>query len=174
MKFRKPLAILWSAVVLATAAFAQHVNVDYDHGRSFSQIKTYSWAKLQTADAIMDNRVKEAIDQELAAKGWTQVPSSGDVALVVVEQTSVRQEYDSFYNGFGGWRRWGGGMGEETTTVDNYEVGTLIVSMFDGNSKQLIWRGTASGDTSDNPQKKIKGLAKVVQKMFKNFPPKAA
>lgn len=173
MKFRKPLTILWSAVALATAAFAQHVNVDYDHGRSFSQIKTYSWAKLHTVDSITDNRVKEAIDNELTTKGWTQVPTGGDVALIVVEQTSVRQEYDSFYNGFGG-RRWGGGMVEETTTVDNYEVGTLIVSMFDGNSKQLIWRGTATGDTPGNSQKKIKSLAKVVQKMFKNFPPKAA
>jgi hypothetical protein len=173
MTFRKPLTILWSAVALATAVFAQHVAVDYDRAANFKQIKTYSWAKLHTADPITDNRVKEAIDQELAAKGWSQLSSGGDVALVVVEQTSVREQYDSLYNGFGG-RRWGGGMVDETTTVDNYEVGTLIVCMFDGNSKQLIWRGTASGDVSDNAQKKIKSLAKVVQKMFKNFPPNAA
>jgi len=173
MTFRKPLTILWSAVALATAAFAQHVAVDYDRAANFKQIKTYSWAKLHTADPITDNRVKEAIDQELAAKGWSQLSGGGDVALVVVEQTSVREQYDSLYNGFGG-RRWGGGMVDETTTVDNYEVGTLIVCMFDGNSKQLIWRGTASGDVSDNSQKKIKSLAKVVQKMFKNFPPNAA
>ena len=173
MKFRKPLTILWSAVALATAAFAQHVAVDYDHAANFKQIKTYSWAKLHTADPIMDNRVKETIDQELAAKGWNQLSSGGDVELVVVEETSVHEQYDSFYNGFGG-RRWGGGMVDETTTVNNYEVGTLIVSMFDGNSKQLIWRGTASGNVSDNSKKKIKSLAKVVQKMFKNFPPNAA
>ena len=173
MKFRKSLMILLSAVALATAAFAQHVAVDYDRAANFKQIKTYSWAKLHTADPIMDNRVKEAIDQELAAKGWSQVPNGGDIALVVVEQTSVREQYDSFYNGFGG-RRWGGGMVDETTTVNNYEVGTLIVSMFDDNSKQLIWRATASGDVSDSPQKKIKSLAKVLQKMFKNFPPNAA
>ena len=173
MTFRKPLTILWSAVALATAAFAQHVAVDYDRAANFKQIKTYSWAKLHTADPITDNRVKEAIDQELAAKGWSQLSSGGDVALVVVEQTSVREQYDSLYNGFGG-RRWGGGMVDETTTVDDYEVGTLIVSMFDRNSKQLIWRGTASGDVSDNSQKKIKSLAKVVQKMFKDFPPNAA
>src|SRR5690349_7424668 len=173
MKFGKVFTILWSAVALATATFAQHVAVDYDRAANFKQIKTYSWAKLHTADPITDNRVKEAIDQELEAKGWSQLPSGGDVALVVVEQTSLREQYDSVYNGFGG-RRWGGGMVDETTTVDNYEVGTLIVSMFDGNSRQLIWRGTASGDMSDNPQKKIKSLAKVVQKMFKNFPPNAA
>ena len=172
MKVRKSLTLLGLAIAWATAAFAQHVAIDYDHGANFNQIKTYSWARLQTADSITDNRVKEAIESELAAKGWTQVPSGGDAALVVVETTSVRQQYDTVYQGFGGWRRWGAGIGDETTTVDNYEVGTLIVNIFDDNSRQLIWRGTASGDVSDNSQKKIKNLAKAVQKMFKLFPPR--
>jgi len=57
--------------------------------------------------------------------------------------------------------------------VDNYRVGTLIVSMFNGNSKQLIWRGTSSSDLSGNPDKNTKKIDKDVAKMFKNFPPKA-
>jgi len=52
--------------------------------------------------------VKDAIDKELAAKGWTQVPSGGDVALVAVEKTSIHQQYDTFYDGLAGWR-WGWG-----------------------------------------------------------------
>jgi hypothetical protein len=115
--------------------------------------------------------VKDAVDKELTAKGWSQVPSGGDVALVAVEKTSVQQQYNTFYDGFGGWR-WGGGMGDSTTTVDSYKVGTLIVSMFDGNSKQLIWKGTSSSDLSGNPEKNTKKLDKDVDKMFKKFPPK--
>jgi len=65
-------------------------------------------------------------------------------------------------------------MGETTTQVENYKVGTLVVSMFNGNSKQLIWRGASSSDLSGNPDKNTKKLDKDVQKMFKNFPPKAA
>jgi hypothetical protein len=99
--------------------------------------------------------VKDALDKELVAKGWTQVPSGGDVSLVAIEKTSVHQQYDTFYDGFGGWRRWGS-FGESTTTVDNYRVGTLIVSMFDRTSKQLIWRGTSSSDLSGNPEKNTK------------------
>lgn len=96
--------------------------------------------------------MKDAINKELAAKGWTQLPSAGDVSLMAIEKTSVHQQYDTFYDGFGGWRRFGS-FGESTTTVDNYEVGTLIVSMFDGNSKQLIWRGASSSDLSGNTEK---------------------
>jgi Domain of unknown function (DUF4136) len=99
------------------------------------------------------------------------VPSGGEVSLVAVEKTSVHQQYDSFYNGFGGWR-WGG-LGEETTTVDNYRVGTLVVSMFENDSKQLVWRGISSSDLSGNPEKNTKNLDKDVEKMFKKFPAKA-
>ena len=65
-------------------------------------------------------------------------------------------------------------MGDATTTVDNYKVGTLIVSMFEGHSKQLMWRGTSSSDLSGNPEKNTKKLDKDVQNMFKAFPPRTA
>lgn len=173
MRFRKMLVIPLFLVALTTAVFADHVAVDYDHAANFNQVKTYSWSKVHTANSIWDDRVKDAIDKELAAKGWTQVPSGGDVAVVAVEKTSIHQQYDTFYDGFGGWRRWGG-IGDSTTTVDNYKVGTLIVSMFNGNSKQLIWRGTSSSDLSANPDKNTKKLDQDVQKMFKHFPPRTA
>jgi len=171
MKFRKMLAIPLFLIALTTAVFADNVTVDYDHATNFSQVKTYSWSKVHTANSIWDDRVKDAINRELAAKGWTQLPSGGDVYLMAIEKTSVHQQYDTFYDGFGGWRRFGS-FGESTTTVDNYEVGTLIVSMFDGNSKQLIWRGASSSDLSGNAEKNTKNLDKDVQKLFKNFPPK--
>jgi len=47
-----------------------------------------------------------------------------------------------------GWRRWGGGFGDgfgtSTTTEETYKVGTLVVDLFDTNTKKLIWRGSAS------------------------------
>lgn len=172
MKFMKMLTIPLLITLLATAVFAEHVSVDYDHAANFTQVKTYSWSKVQTENSIWDDRVKDAVNKELTAKGWTQVPSGGDIQLVAVEKTSVHQQYDTFYDGFGG-RRFGG-FGESTTSVDNYKVGTLIVTMFNGNSKQLIWRGTSSSDLSGNPDKNTKKLDKDVQKMFKHFPPKVA
>ena len=138
MRLQKMLAIPLFLVALTSALFADQVSTDYDHAAQFSQLKTYSWSKVHTANSIWDERVKDAIDKQLAAKGWTQVPSGGDVSLVAIEKTAVQQQYDTFYDGFGGWRRFGG-FGESTTTVDSYKVGTLIVSMFDSNSKQMIW-----------------------------------
>ena len=157
MKVPRILAIPVFVAVLSTAVLAGHVTVNYDHAMNFGNVKTYSWSKLQTSNSIWDRRLKDAIRLELAAKVWTEVPSGGDVALVEVERTS-------------NWRWEGFG----TPTAASGEVGTLVVSMFDGNSKDLIWRGKVSSDLSSDPDKNTKKLCKDVQKMFKNFPPRAS
>jgi hypothetical protein len=69
----------------------------------------------------------------------------------------------------GGWR-WRG-MGETTTTVQNYKVGTLVIDLYDASNKQLIFRGTAEDTLSKNPEHNEKTLEKAVDKMFKKFPP---
>jgi hypothetical protein len=162
---------LMVVTILAAGALAEHVSSDYDHSTHFGDYRTYSWSRVETANSIWDSRVKNAIDQQLAAKGWTQVSSGGDVALVAVETTRTKRQLNTFYNGFGGWR-WGG-VGDATTTVEKYKVGTLVVDMFDRTSKKLIWRATASGTLSGNPEKNTKNLNKGVQKMFQHFPPNA-
>ena len=162
-----------SALLFATAAFAQQVKTDYDRSTNFSQYKTYSWEKVQTQDPLWVDRIKEAVNTALTAKGLTPVESGGDMAIIAMETTKNQQTLNTFYDGFGGgwgWR-WGGGLGDATTTVDNYKVGTLVVDLFDAHTKQLLWRGSSSDTLSDKSDKNIKNLDKGVQKMFDHFPP---
>jgi hypothetical protein len=158
-------------LLAATASFAQQVKTDYDRSTDFSQYKTYSWEKVQTQNQLWVDRIKEAVNSALAAKGWTEVPSGGSASVVAVEMTRNQQTLDTFYNGFGGGWRWGGGFGDSTTTVENYKVGTLVVDLFDTNSKKLVWRGSSSDTLSDKSENNIKNLDKGVQKMFNHFPP---
>jgi len=161
------------ALLFGPGLFAQQVKTDYDRGTDFSHYKTYSWEKVQTSDPLWVGRIKEAVNSALAAKGLTPVESGGDVAIVAIEMTKNQQSLNTFYNGFGGGWRWGGGFGDATTTVDNYKVGTLVVDLFDANTKQVIWRGSSSDTLSDKSDKNIKNLDKGVQKMFDHFPPDA-
>ena len=157
----------------ATTSFAQQVKTDYDRSATFSQYKTYSWEKIQTQDPLWVDRIKEAVNASLAAKGLTPVESGGDMAIVAMETTQNQRTLNTFYDGFGGGWRWrgAGGFGTATTTVDNYKVGTLVVDLFDAHTKTLIWRGSASDTLSDKSDKNIKNLDKGVQKMFDHFPP---
>src|SRR5260370_1819032 len=168
---RKILASAGILVLAATASFAQQVKTDYDRTTDFNQYKTYSWEKVQTQDPLWVDRIKEAVNTALSAKGWTQAPSGGNVAIVAIEMTQNQQSLDTFYNGFGrGWR-WGGGFGDATTTVENYKVGTLVVDLFDANSKKLVLPGSSSDTLSDKSDKNIKNLDKGVPNMFNHFPP---
>ena len=123
----------------------------------------------------MVDRIETAVNADLASKGWNYVKSGGDVSIIAIEITQNQQTLNTFYDGFGGgwgWRGWGGGgFGEATTTTDVYQVGTLVVDLFDGKNKKLIWRGSSSDTLSNNSEKNIKNLDKAVQKMFQHFPP---
>jgi hypothetical protein len=161
--------------VLTAASFAQQVKTDYDHNANFGQYKTYSWEKVQTRDPLLVDRIKDAVNRTLTAKGWKQADSGGDVSIVAMEITQQQQTLNTFYDGFGGgwgWRRFGGGgFGDATTTTETYQVGTLVVDLFDSKSKNLIWRSSSSDTLSNNANKNTKNLDKGVQKMFEHFPP---
>jgi len=176
MKMQKIVVVLIGLMLLlAGKVSAQQVKTDYDRSANFSQYKTYAWEHVKTKDALDVDRIKSAVNATLAAKGWTQVDSGGDVSIVAVEMTRDQQTLNTFYNGFGGgwgWRRFGGGgFGNATTTTETYKVGTVVVDLFDTKTKELIWRGISSDTLSNNSDKNIKNLNKGVEKMFKQFPP---
>jgi len=171
MKTRRTMFAFLGMIVLASASFAQQVKTDYDRAADFSQLKTYSWEKVQTQDPLWIDRIKAAVNGALAAKGLTPVESGGDVSIIAMEINQNHRTLNTFYDGFGGGWRWGGGFGDATTTVDTYKVGTLVVDLFETNTKKLVWRGSASDTLSDKSDKNIKNLDKGVQKMFDHFPP---
>jgi Domain of unknown function (DUF4136) len=176
MKLQRAVFALMGMVLLfAGALSAQQVKTDYDRSANFAQYKTYSWEQVKTKDTLDVDRIKNAVNAALTARGWTLVESGGDVSIVAMEITHNQQTLNTFYDGFGGgwgWRRFGGGgFGQATTTTETYKVGTVVVDLFDTKTKQLIWRGTTSDTLSNNSDKNIKNLDKGVEKMFKQFPP---
>ena len=172
---RRIFRIIGSALLLAAGSFAQDVKTDYDRAADFNQYNTYSWENVHTQNPLWVDRIKAAVNSALAAKGWTQVESGGNVSIMAMEMTSSHQTLNTYYDSFGGGWGWrggfGGGFGDATTTEETYRVGTLVVDLFDSNTRKLIWRGSASDTLSDKSDKNIKNLDKGVNKMFDHFPP---
>jgi hypothetical protein len=174
MKLQRAVFVLMGIMLLsAVQLLAGEVKTDYDRTANFSQYKTYSWEKVKTKDPLDVDRIKSSVNASLTVKGWTQVDSGGDVSVMAIEMMHSQQTLNTFYDGFGGGWRWRGfgGFGEATTTTETYEVGTLVVDLFDAKSKSLIWRGSSSDTLSNNSNKNIKNMNKDVEKMFKDFPP---
>jgi hypothetical protein len=171
MKIHKTILLSVGMMMLASVvSVAQQVKTDYDRKVNFNQFKTYSWSNVKTKDPLLVDRIKSAVNTTLSARGLTQIDSGGDLSIVAMEITRNQQTLNTFYDGgFGGWR-WGG-FGNATTTTDTYKVGTLVVDLFNTQSKELVWRGSSSDTLSNNSEKNIKNLNKGVDKMFKHFPP---
>lgn len=150
--------------------FAASIKTDYDHAADFSRYKTYSWIKADAGDSLWVDRITRDVDEQLAAKGLTKVASGGDLGVSAFGATHNQQSIDTFYDGFGGGWRWRG-FGEATTEVINTPVGTLVVDLFDGQSKHLVWRANSSETLSGSPEKNDKKLEHDVTDMFKHFPP---
>jgi Domain of unknown function (DUF4136) len=171
MKSRIARLFFPALVCAAVVAFAA-VSTDYDHHADFSRYHTYSWIGVNAGNSLWQDRIMNAVDSQLAAKGWTKVASGGDAAISAFGKTTERDTLQTFYDGFPGWgwRGWGG-MGMATTDVVPERVGNLTVDIFDGSSKQLIWRGTASEAIGGKPEKNEKKMDHEVEDMFKHFPP---
>jgi hypothetical protein len=156
MKLQKAVFVLMGVMMLlfADKLSAQQVKTDYDRSASFGQYKTYSWEQVKTKDALDVGRIKAAVNAALAAKGWTQVDSGGDVSIIAVEMTQDKQTLNTFYDGFGGgwgWRRFGGGgFGDATTTTETYKVGTFVAGAPDIGSWKCdrVLLRTPSGETT--------------------------
>jgi len=170
MRARLQVTSLCVLLLCSVLGFAADIQTDYDHHVDFSTYKTYSWLKVETPNSIWDDRIKDAVNKALTAKGLSQVPSGGDIGIVAVATTREKPTLQTFYDGFGGW--YWQGFGNAITTVQTYKEGTLVVDMFDANTKHLIWRGTATDTLSGKPDKNTGKLDKAVEKMFSHFPPK--
>jgi hypothetical protein len=171
-------AIATALVLVGAAAFAQDVKVDFDKDANFGAIKTFA-VKIGTSwnNQISEKRISDEIAQTLTEKGWKAVDANPDALVLLHGATEKQKTLNTFYSGMGGYggygyRGWGmGGMGTATTTTSEYLVGTLVVDIFDAKSKALMYRGIASDEISDKPEKNIKKIAKASDKLFKDFPP---
>ena len=60
--------LLTSACVLYAA-----VHTDCDHKADFSRYHTYSWIGVKAGNSLWQERITQAVDTALAAKGWSKV-----------------------------------------------------------------------------------------------------
>jgi hypothetical protein len=164
------------AALTCSAAFGQDVKVDFDREADFSRLQTFR-VKIGTSwnNSISEERFIDSFEKALTSRGWRKVDADPDAVVVLHGATEVKRTLNTFYSDMGGyggygWHGWGG-MGSSTTTEDEYTVGTLVVDIFDADTKKLVFRGQASDEVSNKPEKNIKKIEKVTKKMFAKFPP---
>jgi hypothetical protein len=175
MKRSITLAIALLALGVAPAT-AQKVQVDWDQSVDFNKYETFAWARtpeasLQDTSPLMHSRIKNAIEYQLTTGGMIEDTESPDVYVTYHGEHESKVNFNTMDYGYGygrGWR-WGGGMGSSTTTVSEYDVGTLVIDIWDAETRQMIWRGTATKTIPEKPEKQAKLIDESVAKLAREW-----
>ena len=171
---RRPEVLLAVVVALSLggcAGSSMTVSTDYDRAANFAPLKTYSWrVEQQLPNPLNAQRLVDAIDANLKAKGFTKVESGGDLTATYHAAADKSVDVQSFQSG-GAYSCWGGCT--TSTTVTPVTIGTVIVDMVDTKSNKMLWRGNATDTVSSDPKENEGKINEAVHKMFEKFPPKA-
>jgi len=176
---RKHIGLAILVGLMAVSAAAMDIYVDFDRSGRFSWYKTYAYVEteetsLKGHNDLMHSRIKNAIEHHLSQ--GRLVENTDDPNLFVTyhagSSTAVSVNPVSFGVGFGGgWARdpYWGGVGVSTASSSTYEQGTLIIDIWEAETKKLVWRGVAVDVFSDNPKKADKNINKAIEKMIKKW-----
>ena len=171
------------AVAVLSGCSSISVSRDYDETVNFKALKTFCWKdteQLQTGNPRIDNdlideRVRAAVNRELAAKGFRLVEQDAadfQVSYFVEYKQRIGGGTVSVGMGGGSYGRYGGAG--YNTGISDYEEGHLTIDMIDPSDDKTFWRGVGrrtSYETS-NPKKITKIVNQSVAGILKKFPPK--
>jgi hypothetical protein len=139
-----------------------------------SRYQTYRWWQLPLREkpgygereALLDWRVRQAVDRELAGRGYAE-DTAGSPDFVVRYNVRLREESTQSFRDYLAYRVDGGGkdMGE---SLMGYEEGTLTLEVVDVASRRIAWRAMASAVIEKDPKGKL--IDPAVAKMMERFP----
>lgn len=150
------------------------ISTDYDHNTNFSQFKTFSFGHVTTDNPLYEQRIRDEVSKDLQGKGLQPAQGGGDLVVTAVGAVHNRREYQTFYDNPGFGYYWGGfgpGFGTTTTTVQHYKVGTLVLDLYNGQSKHLVWRGIAKRGVSGNADSNTAHVNSAIDEMLSRYPP---
>ena len=174
------------ALVACSVTYGQDVRTNFLPGTDFSKYHTYAWVDEVKGvpriggqpDQILDTQVKEAVDSQMAVKGFTKVVDGGKADLLLGYQLAIDREkqvngFADGWGGWGGWGPWGRGLDSFSATTSTINIGTFVLGVYDPAAKKLVWIGAAQHalEPSKKQEKNQESLNKGAQKLLRDFPP---
>jgi hypothetical protein len=166
------MKIVLFACFVASAAFAQKIEIESDAAADFTRFHTFAIrdGRLNSRNPSLNNelvrkRIEADIQKYLQAKGLTFVAEGKSDLNVRYTLGAARGVETEAYPA--GWRGWG------TRIVRvPFTEGTLVIDLRDPSTRSLVWRAIAREDKSNASQVEGK-IDDMVRKSIDRYPPKA-
>lgn len=156
-------------------------NIDYDPNIDFSKLKTFAWlpnqpqgqTRLLHTNSLRLNRIRDAINRELLAKGLKQAERSDADFLI---RSLVTEEIDSVATPTGHSTDQDPNLTAsvpKTKSAERYENVALIVDFLATRDQNLIWRGKDEirirRDTTAETREG--SIQELVSRILSHYPP---
>ena len=166
---------LLAVVMLAACATTTHVASDYDRKAQFSNLHRFTLIvrpHTGASSGMLQQRVDDAIREDLTAKGFSYVASQDQADFAVDSSVGARDRLQASSSLTDFSSPWGpGGWGYELD-VPRYLEANIAIEVIDVRSQKVVWHGAANGELSrselENSEDQIR---EVVSYVLVGFPP---
>jgi len=166
------LLLLVSICIVSVGCQRNNILVDHDYrfSENFKNYTTYSFVECERDTNYFCSDIQQAIERQMAARGYSFNAQQANLYVnfsvyndrfqykgydqpQLVNWLISRQENDSVY------------------TPIKYQLGkgTLMISMIEADTNEIVWRGYASGIYNDQMQKK-NYFKSIVRTIFDEYP----
>jgi hypothetical protein len=165
--------IVFSLIILLIGCSTISVNHDYDPDFNFSGLRTYDLLPVPAKAArneLVVKRVISAIKRNLDAKGIRRDSRTPDFLVAIHGGRQTKVDVVDWGYAYG---RYGRYWGPRRVDVYEYQEGTLIIDFVDARTRELFWRGAATGVIGPymSPEERGKIINEAVAKVLDKFPP---
>ncbi|MEJ2541612.1 MAG: DUF4136 domain-containing protein [Gemmatimonadota bacterium] len=187
----KKTTLLTAALTVALAACGGGLSVNSDWDSSFDFRAPQTFTVLDNAGGplargLNDARVKQSIASVMESKGFRQVAdtSQADIAVGYQFTTEQQRSYNTVntgwsgygYGGYGSWYPYyyGPSMATSRTTETVYDVGSLLIAVFDTDARAMVYASTGSRTLDEqgrSPEEMQERIDDAVSQILADFPP---
>ena len=178
---RRMLGVL--CIVLPYACAQMDIKTDFDPSVDYSDYRTYAWLSESQGitgdrridDPLLDTHVRTAVEERLSIQGF-QKHTADQPDFFIAYRAVLKDKWnppglEPYSAPFS--VKSSGSWGVDTLRVGQYADGTLLLHMFDGATKDLVWQGSAQAEvelTSD--PRETEKIKEAVRRILEQFPPK--
>ena len=170
------LVVLLAALAGCASKPVLRVSAERSAATDFAAYRTYRWASVapeasldraRSGRELLDWRIRNGIENQLAARGYEQV-QSGKADIIVGYHLDLREKNTESVGDYVRYRESGGQEGMQEAYVFGYQEGTLVIEAVDGATRRLVWH-SAAGPLL-NPDIQQDQVREAVQRMMERFP----
>ncbi|MCA9509377.1 MAG: DUF4136 domain-containing protein [Myxococcales bacterium] len=178
------IAALGLATALVGACRTYPVDTDWDRDADFAHLGRYAWTADQPLAGqdprvdsdLLDARLRRAIDDALAARGYTRVAASDAADFLVTYHFAVDTQLEVQTHVFGdpyGYRNVPGPT-QGYASVREYQVGSLVIDVVGARDERLVWRGSTPTYLlgARTPEQRDARAREAVDAILAKFPPR--